>query len=92
MARIEGRGGDLRVGYQVAGTIGSWVVTTTPTAEGIEIAIEIEPVALDPYWSTQRPITVTLDWFGRCRVWRDVTPIVTAETWHFPSVGIPEVL
>lgn len=92
MPRIVGCGGELRVGYQVAGHINGWVVTTTPAGDAVDVAIEIEPSWLDPFWSTQRPLTVTLDWFGRCRVWRNLVPDSTASTWFFRSVGTPEVL
>lgn len=93
MARIVGAGGDLRVGYQHAGVLGAWTVTTTPRSDGeVDVDLEVTPAALDPYWSTQRPLTVRLSWFGSRRVWRNVVPTVTGPTWRFPQLGTPEVL
>ena len=76
MPRIAGAGGEIRAGYQVAGTIAAWTVTTTSQSDG-EVAIDLEftLAARDPYWSTQRPLTVILEWFGRRRVWRNVAPV-----------------
>lgn len=91
--RIVGAGGDLRVGYQHAGVIAMWAVTTTPRADGeVDVDLEVTPAALDPYWSAQRPLTVQLSWFGSRRRWRNVVPAETGSTWRFQAIGTPEVL
>ena len=89
--RIVGAGGELRVGYQVAGTIGAWAVTATPTEGATAIDAELQPVWLDPFWSTQRPMTVTLEWFGARRVWRNVAPETSGPTWRLVNLPAPEV-
>lgn len=93
MPQIVGAGGDLRVGYQHAGTIAGWTVTTTPRADGeVSIDVDFVPGVLDPFWSTQRPMTVSLNWFGRRRVWRNVAPLATSPTWRLADLPAPEVL
>lgn len=93
MPRIVGAGGELRVGYQRAGSIGAWTVTTAPGEDGeMSVDVELTPAVLDPFWSTQRPMTVILEWFGSRRVWRNVVPDINGSTWRLPNAGAPEVL
>ncbi len=89
---IVGAGGELRVGYQRAGSIGAWAVTTAESQGDVRVDVELTPVGLDPFWGTQRPVTVILEWFGSRRIWRNVVPETSASTWRLAGVPAPEVM
>ena len=93
MPRIVGSGGEIRVGYQRAASIGAWALVTAPREDGeVTVDLELTPVALDPYWSQQRPMDVSLSWFGSRRIWRNVAPETTGSTWRLTGVSAPEVM
>lgn len=93
MLRIVGTGGEIQVGYEHAGTIARWELTSTLN-QGAEVDISLELVLsdTDPYWSQQRPVTVSIDWFGRRRVWREVVPDTTEPHWRFTALPLTEMV
>lgn len=76
MSELTGTVGKLKVGYQVALTIGPWtVVRQQPTLGLPEVTLTGTVVRADGYWSRQRPMVVGL-WMGETWwVWTTLTEI-----------------
>jgi hypothetical protein len=65
----EGIAGELRCGYQLAGKLGRWQLRPS----GQEHELQGVWLFWDPFWTTQRPLTLVLE-IGHLRwTWPDVS-------------------
>ena len=68
--RASGLSGELRHGYQVAATLGAWMIETAGRAFECRATVE----AQHEVWSERRPLDLVLRLGGVEWTWRDVAP------------------
>lgn len=72
MRRATGEAGELRVGYQVAATLGKWSLDAEPRLP-LTYACEATVASEHGYWMTQGPMDLAL-FIGQTEwLWRGVT-------------------
>ena len=75
---IAGTGGEIRVGYQRAATLGRWSLTASGYQPQVSYTLKAAVVERDEYWFFESPRAVSLRMGNRDWLWRDVT--VTGDT------------
>lgn len=66
----EGVGGELRCGYALAARLGGWRLAAAALGEQSVVRAELHNI--DPYWITQRPLTLSLRLGDLSWSWDDV--------------------
>jgi len=89
--RIRGRGGEVRVGYQVAATLGDWTLTRTRLGPAPEYQAEAQLASCDTYWTQQRPMDVDLKMGNRRWQWSGVHPAIDQQSLAVVLVGTPAI-
>jgi len=86
---IRGAGGDVRVRYQRAASLGRWTLTGD-----VQHGYELTATALDvdTYWIAQRPIAVRLTLPNRTWRWTDLNPTLAGANLTIVLSGPPETL
>lgn len=87
-----GHGGELRVGYQCAATLGSWRLEVTPTLPSLQFVVEATINAVDRFWIAQKPLVLDLQ-FGRFHwIWEGIHPEVSEGNVLVRAFGKPIIV
>ena len=76
--KIAGTGGEIRVSYQRAATLGAWSLTASGYQPQVSYTLQAHVIDRDEYWFFEQPHAVSLRMGNRQWLWRDVT--VTGDT------------
>jgi hypothetical protein len=71
--KIAGTGGEIRVGYQRAATLGNWSLTATGDQPQVSYTLDAVVIDRDEYWYFESPHAVSLSMGERQWLWKDVT-------------------
>jgi len=87
----KGPDGTLRVGYQMAATLGAWSLRTRHAVPP-SFSIEARVISSDMFWSTQAPMALDLR-FGKFHwVWAPVEPCFENGRVTMKALGRPTIV